>query len=108
MAQFVRGVTRQNGLPVRIRVRILPHSLCATVFSQQPRPSTMDPKSSKRQNRQENALTLLNVAIEALNLAKEVSSVTPAKAVFGSVSVLLTMIKVRLLPSSSNESQTHI
>ena len=57
----------------------------------------MDPKSSKRQKRQENAISLLNVAIEALNLAKEVSSATPAKAIFGSVSVLLTMIKVRLL-----------
>ena len=37
---------------------------------------------------------LLDVAIEALNLAKEISSVTPAKAVFGSVSVILTMIRV--------------
>ena len=68
----------------------------------------MDPKSSKRQKRQENALALLNGAIEALNLAKEISSATPAKAAFGSVSVLLTMIKVRLLPSSGDESQTHI
>ena len=41
---------------------------------------------------------MLNVAIETLNLAKEISSVTPAKAVFGSVSVLLTMIRVRFLP----------
>ena len=41
----------------------------------------------------------LNVAIEAMNLAKEVSSITPAKAVFGTVSILLTMIRVRpLLP----------
>jgi len=39
----------------------------------------------------------LNVAIEAMNLAKEVSSITPAKAVFGTVSVLLTMIRVRLI-----------
>ena len=36
---------------------------------------------------------MLNIAIEALNLAKEVSSITPAKAVFGSASVVL-MIKV--------------
>ena len=35
------------------------------------------------------------MAIEVLNLAKEVSSITPAKAVFGSVSVLLAMIRVR-------------
>ena len=57
----------------------------------------MDAKP-QRQKRRENALSLLNVAIEAMDLAKEVSSATPAKAVFGSVSVLLTMIKVRFLP----------
>jgi len=48
-----------------------------------------------RQKRRDDALSLLNVAIEAMNLAKEVSSFTPAKAVFGSVSALLTMIMVR-------------
>ena len=68
----------------------------------------MDPKSSKQQKRQENAISLLNVAIETLNLAKEVSSATPAKAVFGSVSVLLTMIKVRLRPFYGDASQTHM
>ena len=57
--------------------------------------------NSRRQKRQDNASSLLNVAIEAMNLAKEVSSMTPAKAVFGSVSVLLTMIRVRFLPSSN-------
>jgi len=41
------------------------------------------------------ALSSLNVAIEVLNLAKEVSDITPAKAAFGSVSVLLTMVRVR-------------
>ena len=46
---------------------------------------------------QDRILSALNVAIEALNLAKEVSSPTPAKAVFGSVSVLLTMIRVSSL-----------
>ena len=55
----------------------------------------MDP-DSKRQKRRDNALLLLNMAIEAMNLAKEVSSVTPAKAIFGSVSVLLAMIRVRI------------
>ena len=52
------------------------------------------------------AISSLNAAIEAMNLAKEVSSITPAKAVFGSVSVLLTMIKVR--PPPNEMSQTHI
>ena len=47
------------------------------------------------QKRRDDALSLLNVAIEVMNLAKEVSSITPAKAVFGSVSALLTMIRVR-------------
>jgi len=36
----------------------------------------------------------LDMAIGALNLAKDCSSGTPARAVFGSVSVLLTMIRV--------------
>ena len=43
-------------------------------------------------------LSALNVAIQTMNLAKEISGVTPAKAVFGSVSVLLTMIRVCSLP----------
>ena len=59
----------------------------------------MDAKSSKRQKRRENALCLLDAAIEAMNLVKEISGGTPAKAVFGSVSVLLTMIMVRFLLS---------
>ena len=50
---------------------------------------------SRRSKGQDGTLSSLNLAIEAMNLAKEVSSFTPAKAVFGSVSVLLTMIKVR-------------
>ena len=50
---------------------------------------------SKQPNGRNGTLSLLNVAIDGLNLAKEISSATPAKAVFGSVSVLLAMIKVR-------------
>ena len=46
------------------------------------------------QRRRDGALSLLNAAIEAMNLAKEVSSATPAKAVFGSVSAILVMIRV--------------
>ena len=52
---------------------------------------------SQRPNGQNGALSSLNVAIDILNLAKEVSSITPAKAAFGSVSILLTMIKVHFL-----------
>ena len=52
---------------------------------------------SRRPKGRESAISALNVAIEVLNLAKEVSSITPAKAVFGSVSVILAMIKVGFL-----------
>ena len=56
--------------------------------------STMD-ANSRQQKRQDSVRPLLNAAIEAMNLAKEISSATPAKAIFGSVGVLLTMIMVR-------------
>ena len=56
----------------------------------------MDTKFQRRKSR-DSALSLLGTAIEALNLAKEISSPTPAKAVFGSVSVVLTMIRVPFL-----------
>jgi hypothetical protein len=49
---------------------------------------------AKSQRRQDVTLSSLNVAIEAMNLAKEIVSITPAKAVFGSISVVLAMIKV--------------
>ena len=68
------------------------------IFPQQPGVSTMD-ADSQQPKRRDGALSALNTAIEAMNLAKEVSSVTPAKAVFGSVSILLTMIRVRCLLS---------
>jgi len=39
----------------------------------------------------------LDAAIHALNLAEDVSAITPAAGVFGSVSALLTMIRVPFL-----------
>ena len=62
----------------------------------------MDASSSKRQKRQENALSSLDVAIETLNLTKDVCGIPPAQAVFGSVSILLTMIRVRFPPPSDD------
>ena len=56
----------------------------------------MDP-DARQQKRRDIVLSSLNVAIETFNLAKEISSITPAKAVFGSVSVILTTIKVGFL-----------
>ena len=42
--------------------------------------------TSKPSKERDGLLSALNVAIETLNLAKELSSITPAKAVFGSAS----------------------
>ena len=53
----------------------------------------MDPDVQRRK-RQDIVLSSLDVAIEASNLAKEFCSITPAKPVFGSFSVILTMIRV--------------
>ena len=55
--------------------------------------------SPQRGKLQDNVLSLLDVAITAMDLARDVSSVTPAKAVFGSVSLLLTMIRARFFPT---------
>ena len=52
---------------------------------------------SKRPNRRDGTISALDVTIEALNLAKEVSSIAPAKAVFATVNVIPTMIKVGFL-----------
>jgi hypothetical protein len=94
--------------PTSIRVRTFPGSQhhCHAVFWQLPQVSTMDPKS-QRPKRQDVTL-LLNAAIEAMNLAKEVSSMTPAKAVFGSVSIILTMIKVGFLLIRLDKPQANV
>ena len=52
---------------------------------------------SQQPKEPEGVISVLNGFVEAFNLAKEISSNTPAKAVFGSVSVLLAMIRVSLL-----------
>jgi len=46
---------------------------------------------------QEGDILALNTAIEALNLAKELPGTAPAKTVFGSVSVILAVIRVSFL-----------
>ena len=63
---------------------------------------------SQQPKGRDGVLSTLNVAIEATNLAKEVSSITPAKAVFGSVSILLTMIRVRSLLFYDQTFRVHI
>ena len=54
---------------------------------------------AKSQQPKENVISTLNGFIEVLNVAKEIASNTPAKAAFGSVIVILTMVRVsHLLP----------
>jgi len=54
----------------------------------------------QRPSGQDGALSSLNAAIDALNLAESVSSITPAKVAFDSTSVLLSTIIVgSFLPS---------
>jgi len=62
----------------------------------------------QRQKGRDGTLSSLSMAIEAMNLAKEISSITPAKAVFGSVSVLLTMVRVCFLVSYDGKSHVHV
>ena len=62
----------------------------------------------QRPKGRDNTLSSLNTTIEALNLAKDICSITPAKAVFGSVSTLLTMIRVRFFRFCDNEPRVHM
>ena len=82
--------------------------VCHTIFSQlPPLPLTMDADSQRTKGR-DTVLSALNIAIETLNLAKDISTIAPAQAVFGSVSILLTMIRVRFLPFSDDTLQVYM
>jgi hypothetical protein len=67
----------------------------------------MDVQSQRPEGR-DGVPSTLDVAIEVLNLAKEICSITPAKAVFGTVSALLTMIRVRSLSFYGDGFQTQV
>ena len=60
----------------------------------------MDAKSQRQKGR-EGAISALNEAIKALNLAKDLSSIAPAKTVFGSTNSLLTLIRVCSCPPAT-------
>ena len=53
---------------------------------------------SQRPKGWESAISELNTAIKALNLAKDASGIAPARAVFDSVSIVLSAIRVSFLP----------
>ena len=64
--------------------------------------------NSQPQKGRGGVLSTLNATIETLNLAKEICSVTPAKAAFGSVSALLAMIRVSLFLLSDHGLPIHV
>jgi hypothetical protein len=104
MALFASGVCDRTVAYLHQGLGAPSQPACPAIFSQIPPVSTMDTKS---QRRRDGALSLLNVAIEAMNLAKEASSATPANAVFGSVSVILTTIRVCFLLVRFNHPQAN-
>jgi hypothetical protein len=57
---------------------------------------TMEAESEQPEG-QEGTISALNAAIEAMNLAEKISTITPIKAVFGSVRTLLMIIGVCFL-----------
>ena len=63
---------------------------------------------SQQPKGREGAISAFNAAIEALNHTKEVSSITPAKDVFGSVIAILALIRVSLLLVFVDRSQTEM
>jgi hypothetical protein len=77
------------------------------IFSQPPPPvSTMDTNTQRPKGR-DGTLSTLNVTIDALNIAKDVVDIAPAKAAFGSVVALLTMIRVRFFLFCDDGLQVH-
>jgi hypothetical protein len=67
----------------------------------------MDAKPQQSKGR-DGILSSLNMAIDAMNLAKDIVDIAPARAAFGSVSALLTTIRVRFFLFCNDELQVHM
>ena len=61
----------------------------------------------QRQKGQGKVIPALNMAIDGLSVVKEATNTTPANPVFGSVALLLTMIRVGSIPFRDNILQAH-
>ena len=61
----------------------------------------------QRPEGQDSVFSSLTVAIDALNLAKEVPSIAKNKAVFDTVSILLATIRVSFFLFCNEMSQAH-
>ena len=69
---------------------------------------TMATSSRQPAQGQNSTLSTLNEAIQDLNLARNATSPTPAKAVCGSVSALLTTIRVRVPPAYTSQPPAEV
>ena len=63
---------------------------------------------SQQQDGREGPLALLNAAIETMNHAKTLPFSQPAMVIFGTVSTILTMIKVCFLFFCNEASRVHV
>ena len=63
---------------------------------------------SQRQKERDGVLSSLNMAVDALNRAKEATSMTPAKAAFTSAGILLTIIRVGSPPVHVSRLLTNV
>jgi hypothetical protein len=64
--------------------------------------------SSQQPKGLDGALAALDLLIQALNVAKDACGIPPAQVAFGSASVLLTMIRVRLSLLRGDDLLAHV
>ena len=60
-----------------------------------------------QQQKDHKVIPALNMAIDGLNIVKEATGTTPVNPVFGSVALLLTMIRVSSLSPRDEMFQAH-
>jgi len=94
MGQVARGARHQDGRSFLLGADSSSQPARHTAFSC----LSIMPKKSQGQKGLDGVITSLNMAIGALDRAKEATNATPAKAAFTSAGILLTMIKVGFLP----------
>ena len=103
----VQGASRWNSRPSGSGLGFFLATCTQTVPSQLPPRSAMA-SDSQRQKGRDSTLSRLNLAIDALSLAKDISTIAPAQATFSSVCALLTILRVFVLLFCADGLPTHI
>ena len=100
---------RLHETPESLNQRFFSQPVHNTVSSQLPQASTMA-SSSQRPTGRDDSLSRLNLAIDALSRAKDISGVALAQvqAPFSSVYALLTVIRVSFVLLRGNGSPVHV